>query len=162
MENSGLTQMIKNDKHDEIGLMHDMFSKVPDAFGLMKTHLSGYIISEGNKLVVDEKLKQDEFVGKLIELRDKMMLIFVKSFQKDTNIDVTIKNAFEHFVNQNDRTAMSLVYYMDEKFKKDFKGMQEQEINDILDKVIQMFRYLADKDIFEGFYKNALAKRLLD
>ena len=57
---------------------------------------------------------------------------------------------------------MCLVYYLDEKFKKDFKGMQENEINDILDKVIQIFRYLQDKDIFEGFYKNSLAKRLLE
>jgi len=51
MENSGLTQMIKNDKYDEIGLMYDMFSKVGDAFTLMKGHLSQYIVSEGNKLV---------------------------------------------------------------------------------------------------------------
>jgi len=40
--------------------------------------------------------------------------------------------------------------------------MSESEVNDRLDKVIQIFRYLQDKDIFEGFYKNSLAKRLLD
>jgi hypothetical protein len=40
--------------------------------------------------------------------------------------------------------------------------MSESEINDRLDKVIHIFRYLQDKDIFEGFYKNSLAKRLLD
>lgn len=28
--------------------------------------------------------------------------------------------------------------------------------------MIHIFRYLQDKDIFEGFYKNSLAKRLLD
>jgi cullin 3 len=54
------------------------------------------------------------------------------------------------------------VYYLDEKFKKDFKGLNEIEINEQLDKVIQIFRYLQDKDIFEGFYKTALAKRLLE
>lgn len=57
---------------------------------------------------------------------------------------------------------MCLVYYLDEKFKKDFKTMTESEINEKLDKVIQIFRYLQDKDIFEGFYKTSLAKRLLD
>jgi cullin 3 len=162
MDNSGLTHMIKNDKIEEIGLMYDMFSKVTEAFGHLKGHLSQFIISEGNKLVLDEKLKQDEFVQKIIELRDKMINIFGKAFLKDSNIDVTIKNSFETFINQNERTAMCLVYYLDEKFKKDFKGMQEQEINDILDKVIHIFRYLQDKDIFEGFYKNSLAKRLLE
>ena len=37
---------------------------------------------------------------------------------------------------------MSLVYLLDEKFKKDFKGMSEVEINEEIDKVIQIFRYL--------------------
>jgi len=35
-------------------------------------------------------------------------------------------------------------------------------MNDKLDKVIQIFRYLIDKDVFEGYYKNSFAKRLLD
>lgn len=35
MENSGLVHMIKNEKYDEIALMHDLFSKVPDAFTVL-------------------------------------------------------------------------------------------------------------------------------
>lgn len=91
-----------------------------------------------------------------------MLNIYVKSFNRDSNIDIAIKTAFENFINQNDKTAMSLVYYLDDKFKKDFKGLNDAEINDKIDKVIQIFRYLQDKDIFEGFYKTSLAKRLLD
>lgn len=105
MENSGLVNIIKNDKHEEMLLMYDMFSRVTDSFGHLKVHLLNFIINEGNKLVQDEKLKQDEFVQKLIELRDKIVSFYIKSFQKDQNIDVTIKNAFENFINQNDRTA---------------------------------------------------------
>ena len=32
MENSGLNYMIKNDRFDEIALMHELFSKVPESF----------------------------------------------------------------------------------------------------------------------------------
>jgi hypothetical protein len=32
MDNSGLVQMIKNEKYDELGLMYELFSKVQDAF----------------------------------------------------------------------------------------------------------------------------------
>lgn len=32
-------------------------------------------MNEGKKLVLDEKLKQDEFVYKLVEFRDKIMVI---------------------------------------------------------------------------------------
>jgi hypothetical protein len=75
-------------------------------------------------------------------LREKLINIYVKSFNKDSFIDITIKNSFENFINQSDKTARSLVFYLDELFKKDFKGMNEAEVNDKLDKVIQIFRYL--------------------
>lgn len=43
--------MIKNEKYDEIALMHDLFSKVPDAFTILAKNLAAYIVTEGNKLV---------------------------------------------------------------------------------------------------------------
>ena len=52
--------------------------------------------------------------------------------------------------------------YLDENFKKDFKNNSEIEISEKVDKIIQIFRYLQDKDVFENFYKNSFAKRLLD
>jgi hypothetical protein len=55
-----------------------------------------------------------EFVTKIIDLRDKMMHIYNKSFNKDANIDITIKNAFEKFINYNNKTATNLVYYLDD------------------------------------------------
>ena len=52
--------------------------------------------------------------------------------------------------------------YLDEMFKKDFKTITELELNEVLDKIIHIFRYLLDKDVFEGFYKNSFARRLLE
>ena len=40
MENSGLIHMIKNEKYDEIALMHDLFSKVSDAFVILGKNLA--------------------------------------------------------------------------------------------------------------------------
>ena len=113
--------------------------------------------------MTDEKFKHDEFVANVINLREKMMTIHQRSFAKDTNIDLTIKTAFETFLNQeSEKTAMSLVYYLDDQFKKDFKSLTEADINERLERVIKIFRYIQDKDVFEGFYKNSLSKRLLD
>ena len=99
---------------------------------------------------------------RIINLREKILTIYSKGFEKNSDIDMTIKNAFENFINQSDKTARSLVYYLDDLFKKDFKQMSEPEINERQDKVIQIFRYLQNKDIFEEHYKTSLAKRLLD
>ncbi len=39
--------------------------------------------------------------------------------------------------------------------------LSEEEIEEQLGKVIQLFSYLTDKDLFAEFYRNQLAKRLL-
>lgn len=39
--------------------------------------------------------------------------------------------------------------------------MTEQEIEVVLDKTMVLFRFLQEKDVFERYYKNHLAKRLL-
>jgi cullin 3 len=82
--------------------------------------------------------------------------------QKDSRVDMTIKMAFEQVVNTNMRTAKALVFYLDEMFKKEMRTLQTDELSDRIDRVIQIFRYLKDKDIFEGFYVNSFAKRLLE
>ena len=82
--------------------------------------------------------------------------------EKDTQVDLTIKMAFEKIVNVNNRTAKALVFYLDEMLKKDFKNIQEAELAERLDKVVSIFRYLLDKDVFEGFYVSSFAKRLLE
>jgi cullin 3 len=41
------------------------------------------------------------------------------------------------------------------------KGVPEQEVEARLKNVIDIFKYLQDKDVFEDFYKQHLAGRLL-
>jgi cullin 3 len=39
--------------------------------------------------------------------------------------------------------------------------MSEDDVEATLDKVMMLFRYLQEKDVFEKYYKQHLAKRLL-
>ena len=55
---------------------------------------------------------------------------------KDPIIDLTIKFAFEKIVNVDGRVAKALVVYLDEMFKKDFKTINESDLNDRIDEVI--------------------------
>ena len=118
-------------------------------------------MAEGSKLV-SEEVKNDDLVVKLIDLRERVSGIQSKAMEKDAHIDMTIKMAFEKVVNVDNRTAKALVFYLDEMLKKDFKNINEAELTERLDKVIHIFRYLTDKDVFEGFYVNSFAKRLLE
>lgn len=117
-------------------MLYQIFSRREASFEMMRKHLGDYVTKEGAKLVEDEKLKPDQLVLKLIELRERMALIQTQAMKKDTHVEMTLKWAFEHVVNQSNRTARSLVLYLDEMFKKEFKTINEVEINDKIDRVI--------------------------
>jgi len=139
-----------------------MFSRIPESFALFRKHLQNFIEADGLKLVKDDKMKNEVLIAQLIEMRERVVNMWTKSMNKDPNIDITLKFGFEKIVNIDNRVAKALVQYIDEMFKKDFKTISEADLNDRIDKVIQIFRYLNEKDVFEGFYKNSFAKRLLD
>ena len=153
--------MIRNNNIAELGLVYSMFHRRAASFELLRKYLAEFIINEGNKMV-NEEVKHEELVVKLIDLRERVSSIQSRAMDKDTQIDMTIKMAFEKVVNINNRTAKALVLYLDDMLKKDFKNVQESELTDKLDRVIHIFRYLVDKDVFEGFYVSSFAKRLLE
>lgn len=107
-------------------------------------------------------MKIEDFIVQLMQLRETIFNIYIVAMNKDSQIDLTIKLAFEKICNNDQKTARALVAYLDEIFKKEIRTMQEDETVEQLDKVIQIFRYLQDKDVFEGFYTTSLSKRLLD
>lgn len=162
MEASGIVHMIRNNKINELTLLYTVLKKRTPAFDLLRKALADYVVAEGGKLVADQALKTEEFVAKLISLRELIVEIYQRAMQKDPLVDLSIKMAFEKIVNQDHRTAKALVVYLDEMFKGEFKTLSEAELLERLDRVVQIFRYLEDKDVFEGYYKAAFAKRLLE
>jgi cullin 3 len=83
MPSSGLMWMIQNNKIDDLGLLYTMFSKRPESFELLKKHMIDYIITEGDKLVLNERLSEMEFVVELICLMDRVTHIYSKAMRKD-------------------------------------------------------------------------------
>ncbi|XP_022750656.1 cullin-3B-like isoform X3 [Durio zibethinus] len=55
----------------------------------------------------------------------------------------------------------SYIRETDDKLRKGLRGVTEEDVELVLDKVMMLFRYLQEKDIFEKYYKQHLAKRLL-
>ena len=72
-----------------------------------------------------------------------------------------MNHSFESFINLSQRSPEYISLFMDDKLRKGLKGMSEDDIEGVLDKVMMLFRYLQEKDVFEKYYKQHLAKRLL-
>jgi len=94
-------------------------------------------------------------------LKDRYDNFLAHSFEHDPSFKKVISSDFEHFLNLNPKSPEYLSLFIDDKLKKGVRGMTEQDIETVLDKTMVLFRFLQEKDIFERYYKQHLAKRLL-
>jgi cullin 3 len=169
MENSGCVAMFKDEKLEDLRRMYSLFKGVDARQSSVNTlkhlqdALDSYAYKSGQNLIKDEEKTKDPvgFVDEILKMREKFEKIVIYSFEKDKVFERTLKTAFERFINEDSRCARYLSLYVDHLLKKKLKGMTEDAVDEQLDKVIVIFRYLSDKDIFENFYKQHLSKRML-
>eukprot|EP00463_Aulacantha_scolymantha_P000488 TRINITY_DN1299_c0_g1_i1.p1 TRINITY_DN1299_c0_g1~~TRINITY_DN1299_c0_g1_i1.p1 ORF type:complete len:628 (-),score=103.46 TRINITY_DN1299_c0_g1_i1:126-2009(-) len=162
-EKTGCIPMFQDDLTEDLGRMYKLFSREPHTLAFVKETMSTLIRETGTKIVKDkENLKHPKlFVQHVLDTREKFNNFVKKSFEGDRNFARTLKEALEYFINLDSRAAQYLSLYIDDMLKKRLKGIPTREVEEQLTSVISIFRYLQDKDIFENFYKQHLANRLL-
>ncbi|KAI8918787.1 Cullin [Entophlyctis helioformis] len=101
------------------------------------------------------------WVEAMIGLKDKFDVILDKSFNKDKAFQNEINAALESCVTLNVKSPEFLSLFLDENLRKGIKGKSDEEVETFLDKAIAIFRFVHEKDVFERYYKQHLAKRLL-
>ena len=83
MENSGIIQMINQEKFHDIKLMFSLFKRCPNALNAIKLELKNYIVAEGQKLVRNEATNTDDLVKQIIAFRQRMVDLLNKSLDRD-------------------------------------------------------------------------------
>ncbi|XP_053404308.1 cullin-3-like [Mercenaria mercenaria] len=164
MENSGVVHMLKNNKTDDLCCMYKLLVRVPNGLKTMCTCISGYLREQGKALVSEEGEDGKNaitYVQNLLDLKDRFDHFLHESFSNDNLFKKMISSDFEYFINLNAKSPEFLSLFIDDKLKKGVKGMTEQEIETVLDKSMVLFRFLQEKDVFERYYKQHLARRLL-
>ncbi|OBZ72299.1 Cullin-4A [Grifola frondosa] len=102
-----------------------------------------------------------KWVQDVLDLKDKFDCIWSKAFEGDRDLESGMNEAFETFINLNEKSPEFISLFIDENLRKGLKGKSDMEVDIVLDKTITVFRYITDKDVFERYYKGHLAKRLL-
>lgn len=164
MENSGVVNMLRDKKVEDLNCMYRLLCRVTTGLQCIISCVSAYLREQGKSLVTEEeggKSDAVQYIQKLLELKDRLDIFLVKSFNTDKEFLKMIAKDFEYFLNLNPRSPEYLSLFIDDKLKKGTKGMTETEIEQVLEKTMVLFRYLQDKDVFERYYKQHLAKRLL-
>lgn len=163
MEHSGLIPMLRDDKYEDLARMYQLFRRVDGGALLIRTVMGDYVKEIGKQLVQDpEKSKEPvDFVQNLLDERDKYDRIVTQSFSDDKTFRNALNQSFEFFISLNQRCPEFISLFIDDRLRKGLKGMTDTDMDVVLDKVMALFRYLHEKDVFEKYYKQHLAKRLL-
>ncbi|MEQ2206706.1 Cullin-3A [Xenoophorus captivus] len=133
---------------------------------LISKHMKTIVEMENSGLVHMLKNGKTDGMGSLIQsglldLKSRFDRFLQESFNNDRLFKQTIGGDFEYFLNLNSRSPEYLSLFIDDKLKKGVKGLTEQEVESILDKAMVLFRFMQEKDVFERYYKQHLARRLL-
>jgi len=166
MEHSGIIAMIEDGKLSDLERAYELFKRVTaptPGLHVIRHIMSAYVKARGTQLVQDEELGRDpvQYVQRLLALRDKYEAVISQAFSGDKLFYNALNQSFEHFINLNKHSPEYISLFVDEQLRKGMKGTSEEEVETTLDKVVMLFRYLQEKDVFEKYYKQHLAKRLL-
>nr|CDS25316.1 cullin 3 [Hymenolepis microstoma] len=160
-DNCGLTYLLANERYSDVTTMFKVLSRVPEGPKAMSQCISAFVRERGLNIVRDTGSNNPlQYVQDLLQLRARCDDI-LKSLNNETIFRTQLNLDFEFFINKNPKSAEFLSLFIDEKLRRGFKGMSDHEVDNIFDQCTVLFRYIQDKDVFERYYKQHLAKRLL-
>ena len=161
-----------------------LLDRVGNAGELLKPALSDYIITKGTTIVSDKE-HQSEMVPRLLDFKGLLDHTWTRPLQRNDTIGYALRESFQKFINarrpedadaNNSKPAEMIAKYVDVLLRSGTKGLppvagretEESALNDDeaalayrLELVLDLFRFIGGKDVFEAFYKKDLARRLL-
>merc|ERR1719189_3439944 len=111
-----------------------------------------------------------QYVNTILDVHKKYNTLVLTAFSNDSGFVASLDKACGKFINNNSVTKKAnastkspelLAKYCDLLLKKSSRNPEEAELEDTLNQVMVVFKYIEDKDVFQKFYSKMLAKRLV-
>ena len=168
-EGSGLVRLLEESRVEDLRRMYDLFSRVNDGQRIILEKMSEHVGHKGKDIVQNPELQAEPlaFVQQLIELKDQYDTLIADAFRGEKSFTNALYKAFENFINHNPRSPEYISLAMDAHLRgsKSKSGApiaaSEEQAEMQLERALQMFRFLQEKDMFEKYYKQHLSRRLL-
>lgn len=182
-----LMSLYKDAAITELGAVYTLLSRINQQISL-KESFCKYIDEAGTSIIFDEE-REEEMVHKLLIFNDQLDRICDVSFKREDEIKDAARLTFTGFMNKtrktegnwgtdNSKPGEMIAKYVDlllrggakfvaSEMATEVQGEDqtmvdpEEQVNKQLDKVLELFRHVHGKAVFEAFYKNNLARRLL-
>ena len=176
-EGSGCRILLMNDMTDDLSRMYRLFSRVPNGLQAMADIFKNYITEIGTDKTEQRQVRIDasteketnddpQFLKDLLCVHDKFLDVVTSRFEGNALFQKALKDAFTEIVNKDVgkfKTAELMSSFCDRLLKTgSTEKLNDNETDEYLEKTVQLFSYLTEKDMFAEIYKNQLAKRLLN
>ncbi|XP_005105674.1 cullin-1 [Aplysia californica] len=166
--------LLNSDKNEDLGRMYQLVARIQDALHELKSLLEKHILNQGLSALekCGETALNDPkvYVQTILDVHKKYHALVLTAFDNDAGFVAALDKACGQFINQNFVTKQAktsskspelLARYCDLLLKKSSKNPEEAELEDTLNQVMVVFKYIEDKDVFQKFYSKMLAKRLV-
>jgi len=173
-ESSGCRALLQNDKSEDLKRMFRLFGRLENGLNPMANILQTFITSMGGDIIARRKARLDggekdknddpKFVKSIMGLHTKYLEVVKEDFRGNSLFQKGLKDAFVEIVNKNIgqyTNAELMSTFCDRILKSGGEKFSEKEVDANLERIVQLFSYLTDKDMFAEIYRNQLAKRLL-
>jgi cullin 3 len=190
-EAGGAVALVRDDAHADLSRMYTLLARVPGGLDEMRTAIADHAAASGARMVADPALATAPipFVEALLAAKDKYDAVVARACGGDKAFAHALASAFERFVNAAPRAPEYVSLYMDDRLRRATRAgaagpaaaargglgggvgapngappsTAAPPLDDeaALDRVMAIFRYLQDKDVFERYHKAHLARRLL-
>lgn len=156
----GLNNLLHDNRIIDLRRLYTLLERVHRLEDL-KNGWINYLRHIGESYVHEDEKREKTLIDDILQLQDHGDQILRLAFNHHDGFKQAMKSTMVNILNLKvNRLAELLARYVDRKLRGE-KGMQETETEQAFDKVIVIFKLLQGKDVFEGFYKKFLAKRLL-
>ena len=177
-ESSGCKVMLLNDQLEDLARMYRLFQRISNGLEPIAEVVKQHILDVGNEKVEQRMTRLEnadsskvdsaddpQFIRDLLSVHDKYLTMVNEQFGSNALFQKALKDAFTKLVNQDsgkEKTADLIGTFCDRLLKSGGEKLSDAETEQFLEKTVQLFSYLMDKDIFGEIYRNQLAKRLLN
>ncbi|RXW24442.1 hypothetical protein EST38_g1443 [Candolleomyces aberdarensis] len=168
------------DKDEDLQRMYSLLSRIPEGLEPLRKKFEEHVKKAGLAAVsrlVGESASRGEggdavepkpYVDALLEVHRKNSDTVTRSFRGEAGFVASLDKACRDFMNRNAATGTSnskspelLAKHTDLLLRKSNKVAEEGDLEGALNRVMILFKYLEDKDIFQTFYTTRLSKRLI-
>lgn len=171
----GFQGLLDADKQEDLHRMYALLARIPDGLNPLRSSFEAHVKKAGLSAI--ERIAQNEsegfdpksYVDTLLEVHKKYNDLTQTAFCGEAGFVAALDKACGEFVNRNkvckgasNKSPELLARFCDQLLKKSAKNPEEEELEDVLNNVMTVFKYVEDKDVFQKFYSKMLAKRLVN